>query len=82
MLSSIVFARKSSVMMIEDPNRRGRTVAARDFQSNGWLQPAQGLSKHLSMRKVARLAIILTMSGVCWLGVGCIVLMLQRLAGR
>ena len=66
-------------MMIEDPNRWWSTEVARNLNNNGWLQPAQGLSKHLSMHKIARLAIILTMLGVCWLGVGCMALGLLQL---
>lgn len=49
---------------------------------DGWFHPLRGFAKHLSMRKMARLAIILTMSGVCWLAVGFLALQLMQLSGH
>lgn len=56
--------------------------AARDFFSNRWWQLLQRPAKYLSVPKIARLAIILTMSGVCWLGIVCLALGLLQLATR
>lgn len=36
----------------------------------------------LSPRKIARLAIVLLMSFLCWMGIGCFVVEMLQLAGR
>jgi hypothetical protein len=36
----------------------------------------------ISVRKIGRLAIVLFMSFLCWLGVGCVALEVVQLAGR
>lgn len=67
--------------MTKDPNVWWPTEPDRDL-NKGWLQPLRRLMRDLSVRKIVRLAIILTMSGVCWLGVGCIALELLQLAAH
>lgn len=41
-------------------------------------QPASALSP----RKILRLAIVLTMSFLCWIGIGCFAFEMMQLAGR
>jgi hypothetical protein len=46
------------------------------------LRPVGGLFSDLSSRKILRLAIVLTMSFLCWLGIGCFALEMVQLAAR
>jgi hypothetical protein len=42
----------------------------------------KGWAANVSLRKVLRLAIVLAMSFLCWLGVGCFAFEMLQLAGR
>ncbi len=46
------------------------------------LRPVRYLVRDLSLRKVLRLAIVLMMSFLCWLGIGCFALEMLQLATR
>jgi hypothetical protein len=56
--------------MFVEHSRRGRFALLMDLFSD------------LSGEKILRLAFILTISGVCWLGVGCVALELLQLAAH
>jgi len=45
-------------------------------------RPKQSQTPGISPRKVLRLAIVLLMSFLCWLGVGCFAVEMLQLAGR
>jgi len=57
------------------------TFSSRGTASNGrWRR--KGWAANVSPRKVFRLAIVLAMSFLCWIGVGCFAFEVLQLAGR
>lgn len=45
-------------------------------------EPARKSVKVLSLRKILRLAIVLTMSFLCWIGIGCFAFEIMQLAAH
>jgi hypothetical protein len=61
--------------------RQQNTFSSKAAASNaGWRR--NGWRANVSLRKVFRLAIVLAMSFLCWLGVGCFAFEVLQLAGR
>jgi hypothetical protein len=61
--------------------RQQYTFSSKTASSNArWRR--KGWGANVSLRKIFRLAIVLAMSFLCWLGVGCFAFEVLQLAGR
>jgi hypothetical protein len=58
-----------------------KTFSSANPRVYGRLREA-GWAEGISSRKILRLAIVLTMSFLCWMGVGCFAVEMLQLAGR
>jgi hypothetical protein len=67
--------------MTQNPNSWCSKEVSKDVNEEMW-QSFRDSMRGLSPRKFLRLAIILTMSFVCWFGVGCLFVEMVQLTAR